>query len=86
MSFRDNENEFVIYVNYRLGTPLLLGGFLQYFKPNTDVPYQTALIFAGGISLTSAINVISLNQSIYGAFHIGGRIRVAVCSLVYRKV
>ncbi|XP_051158018.1 ATP-binding cassette subfamily C member 4-like [Leptopilina boulardi] len=74
-------NEFIL----RLGTPLLLGGFLQYFKPNTDVPYQTALYFAGGICLASAINVITLNQSIYGAFHIGGRIRVAVCSLVYRK-
>ncbi|XP_051166278.1 ATP-binding cassette sub-family C member 4-like [Leptopilina boulardi] len=74
-------NEFVI----RLGTPLLLGGLLQYFKPNSDVSYQTALMFAGGISLASAINVITLNQSLYGAFHIGGRVRVAVCSLVYRK-
>ncbi|XP_043465525.1 ATP-binding cassette sub-family C member 4-like [Leptopilina heterotoma] len=69
----------------RLGTPILLSGFLQYFRPKTEVPYQTALLFAGGICLFSCLTVISLNQSIYGSFHVGGRIRVAVCSLVYRK-
>ncbi|XP_043465526.1 ATP-binding cassette sub-family C member 4-like [Leptopilina heterotoma] len=69
----------------RLGTPILLSGFLQYFRPKTEVPYQTALLFAGGICLFSCLTVISLNQSIYGSLHVGGRIRVAICSLVYRK-
>ncbi|XP_046746120.1 probable multidrug resistance-associated protein lethal(2)03659 isoform X2 [Diprion similis] len=74
-------NEFVI----RLGTPILLGGLLSYFKKNTNVTIEEALYYAGGIALASAVNVITLNQAIFGAFHIGGRIRVAVCSLVYRK-
>ncbi|XP_015596918.1 multidrug resistance-associated protein 4 isoform X2 [Cephus cinctus] len=74
-------NEFVI----RLGTPMLLGGLLRYFKPEIKKNYTTAILYATGISLATAINVISLNQAIYGAFHVGGKIRVAVCSLVYRK-
>lgn len=69
-----------------MGTPILLGGLLRHFRPNPAVSHEAALYYAGGIALGSAINVISLNMAIFGAFHVGGRIRVAVCSLVYRKV
>lgn len=74
------------YLNIRLGTPMLLGGLLRYFKKNTVETYEMALLYAGGICLATAINVISLNQAIFGAFHIGAKIRVAACSVVYRKV
>ncbi|KAJ8687082.1 hypothetical protein QAD02_022876 [Eretmocerus hayati] len=74
-------NEFVL----GLGTPLLLGGLLQYFKPEPTTTYENALLCAGGIALTNAIQMITVNQNLYGCLHIGGRIRVAVCSLVYRK-
>ncbi|XP_031835587.1 putative multidrug resistance-associated protein lethal(2)03659 isoform X2 [Nomia melanderi] len=74
-------NEFIL----RLGTPILLGGLLRYFKKDTVETYETALLYAGGICLATAINVISLNQAIFGAFHIGAKIRVAACSVVYRK-
>lgn len=70
----------------RLGTPLLLGALLQYFKPKPTTTYEAALIFAGGISIANIINAITINQTIFGSFHIGGRIRVAICSIVYRKV
>lgn len=43
-------------------------------------------MYAGGICLATGINAITLNQSIFGAFHVGGKIRIAVCSVVYRKV
>ncbi|XP_003699290.2 ATP-binding cassette sub-family C member 4 isoform X1 [Megachile rotundata] len=74
-------NEFVI----RLGTPILLGGLLRYFRKSTDETYETALWYAAGICIATAINVITLNQAIFGAFHVGARIRVATCSVVYRK-
>ncbi|XP_011494146.1 PREDICTED: multidrug resistance-associated protein 4-like [Ceratosolen solmsi marchali] len=74
-------NEFVL----RLGTPILLGALLQYFKPEPTTTYEAALIYAGGISIATAINVITINQHIFGAFHLGGRVRIAVCSVVYRK-
>ncbi|XP_014299326.1 ATP-binding cassette sub-family C member 4 isoform X1 [Microplitis demolitor] len=74
-------NEFII----RLGTPLLLGRLLRYFRETGDVEYNDALMYAGGICLATGINAITLNQSIFGAFHVGGKIRIAVCSVVYRK-
>ncbi|XP_016909218.1 ATP-binding cassette sub-family C member 4 [Apis cerana] len=74
-------NEFII----RLGTPILLGGLLRYFKKSTNETYETALLYAAGICIATAINVITLNQAIFGAFHIGAKIRVATCSVVYRK-
>lgn len=74
----------------RLGTPILLGGLLRYFRTddeaNRSEGFQTAVLYATGICVATAINVITLNQAIFGAFHIGGRIRIAVCSVVYRKV
>ncbi|CAK9828615.1 ABC transporter C family member 4 [Anthophora retusa] len=74
-------NEFFI----RLGTPILLGGLLRYFKKDAQETYETALLYAAGISLATAVNVITLNQAIFGAFHVGAKIRVATCSVVYRK-
>lgn len=74
-------NEFFL----RLGTPMLLGGLLRYFKKNTAETYETALLYAGGICIATAINVIALNQVVFGAFHVGARIRAATCSVVYRK-
>ncbi|XP_043284228.1 ATP-binding cassette subfamily C member 4-like isoform X2 [Venturia canescens] len=47
--------------------------------------FQTAILYATGICVATAINVITINQAIFGAFHIGGRIRIAVCSVVFRK-
>ncbi|XP_023313499.1 multidrug resistance-associated protein 4-like [Trichogramma pretiosum] len=72
----------------RLGTPMALGMLLKYFSvnPDEDKPtYTWALLFAGAISLSAFIQAITMNQAIFGAFHIGGRIRIAMCSLVYRK-
>ncbi|KAK2578493.1 hypothetical protein KPH14_002054 [Odynerus spinipes] len=74
-------NEFII----RLGTPILLGGLLRYFRKGREESYETALLYAGGICIATAINVITINQAISGAFHVGMKVRVAACSLVYRK-
>ncbi|XP_053982537.1 ATP-binding cassette subfamily C member 4-like isoform X1 [Hylaeus volcanicus] len=74
-------NEFVL----RLGTPILLGGLLRYFRKNTTETYETALMYAGGICLATLINVLTFNQAVFGAFHVGAKIRVAACSVVYRK-
>ncbi|EFN66324.1 Probable multidrug resistance-associated protein lethal(2)03659, partial [Camponotus floridanus] len=73
-------NEFVI----RLGTPLLLGGLLRYFRKDSGETYENALWYAAGICIITGINVISANQTIFGAFHVGAKVRVAVCSVALR--
>lgn len=47
--------------------------------------FNEALIYAGGICGATLISIISNNQAIFGAYHAGGKIRIAMCSLVYRK-
>lgn len=42
-------------------------------------------MYAGGICLATGINAITINHTIFNAFHVGGKIRIAVCSVVYRK-
>ncbi|XP_063977602.1 ATP-binding cassette sub-family C member 4-like [Diachasmimorpha longicaudata] len=75
-------NEFFL----RLGTPMLLGGLLRYFRADdANRSFDTALMFAAGICVATALNAITINQAVFGAFHIGGKIRIAVCSVVYRK-
>nr|XP_012230280.1 PREDICTED: probable multidrug resistance-associated protein lethal(2)03659 [Linepithema humile] len=74
-------NEFII----RLGTPLLLGGLLRYFRKDSTESYENALWYGAGISIATVIYVISGNQTIFGAFHVGAKVRTAVCSVIYRK-
>lgn len=47
--------------------------------------YQNALGYAMAIVMLSALSLISFNRYVYGGYHAGMKIRVAVCSLIYRK-
>ncbi|XP_058800160.1 probable multidrug resistance-associated protein lethal(2)03659 [Phymastichus coffea] len=69
----------------RLGTPLLLGRFLQYFKPASDMSYETAICYATGIVASNFITLTLKQQTMFIGCHLGGRIRIAACSVVYRK-
>ncbi|KAL7292212.1 hypothetical protein TKK_0014165 [Trichogramma kaykai] len=70
---------------FKLGTPILLGKFLQYFKKETTTTFDEALTFGLAFTLTNFLTILSTNHVLFMAAHLGGRIRVAVCSLVYRK-
>ncbi|XP_014208436.1 probable multidrug resistance-associated protein lethal(2)03659 [Copidosoma floridanum] len=74
-------NQFVL----NLGIPLLLGELLKYYKPKPLITYDAALMYAAGIVGAIATANVTMNYSLYGAFHVGGRIRISVCSLIYRK-
>lgn len=76
----------VMELGVRLIQPSMLGGMLDYFKPNTTTTKEEALWYAGIIVGLNLFNAITMNHYILGVFHGGMRIRAACCALVYRKV
>ncbi|XP_052125660.1 ATP-binding cassette sub-family C member 4-like [Frankliniella occidentalis] len=73
-------------IGLRLVQPLLLGQLLAYFSPGSTIPVEHAYYYAGGIVLCILLSVILANQSLYWCVHLGMQMRVACCSLVFRKV
>lgn len=48
--------------------------------------HEEALYYAGGIVALNGLSAIIINQFFIGGFHNGMKVRVAVCSIIYRKV
>ena len=69
----------------RLSQPMFLGWLLDYFSPTSVTTRETAFLHAGGLVTLSAISAITINQYILGSFANGMKVRVATCSLIYRK-
>ncbi|XP_046392253.1 probable multidrug resistance-associated protein lethal(2)03659 [Ischnura elegans] len=65
--------------------PMFLGGLLSYFKIDSTMSKKEALLHASGIVGFAAINAMVLNHYMFKAFQIGMKIRIATCSLIYRK-
>lgn len=55
------------------------------FSADTDTEYSDALLYATGIVVLNGLNAIALNQVYNLSYHNGMKVRVAVCSLIYRK-
>ncbi|KAK7866066.1 hypothetical protein R5R35_013565 [Gryllus longicercus] len=90
---------FVLFhcVVVRVAYPLFLGQVVRYFSASSAGAAQGALAagsvskgealgFAGGLALATALNVLLSHHTNMGTQALGMRVRVAVSSLVYRKV
>ncbi|XP_072393692.1 ATP-binding cassette sub-family C member 4-like [Diabrotica undecimpunctata] len=69
----------------RLIQPLVLGNLLDYFKPESQVSKNDALLYAGIIVAINVLNFLIGNQYMLEVFHSGMRIRAACCAVIYRK-
>lgn len=81
MAFYQFLNDIVI----RLTQPVFLGLLLSYFTPMSKVTKDEAIFYASMIIIMNSISSISVNQFIFRAFINGMKVRVATCSLIYRK-
>ncbi|XP_052900938.1 ATP-binding cassette sub-family C member 4-like [Anopheles moucheti] len=69
----------------RLAQPIFLGWLLLYFRKDSEVTRESAFLYAGAIVLLNALSVITINQYVLGSFQNGMKVRIAVCSVIYRK-
>lgn len=69
----------------RLTQPALIGGLVGYYVDPENNDITSAYYYAGALLLISAINVISIHSFMLSQMHLGMRIRLAVCSMIYRK-
>nr|CAD7398177.1 unnamed protein product [Timema poppensis] len=77
--------QFFIELLVRMTQPYFLGQLLTYFQPGSETTKETAYLYAGALAACVFLNVFT-QHFILQAFHLGMRIRVAFCSLLYRKI
>ena len=67
---------------------MCLGQLLKYFRENDEMAITTshAYLYAAGVVLGLALSIMSHHLNFFTCQHMGMQIRVATCSLVYRKV
>ncbi|KAL9890469.1 probable multidrug resistance-associated protein lethal(2)03659 [Glossina fuscipes] len=75
---------FILELGFRTLQPLFLLGLIAYYTSGEE-NIQRAYVYAAGVILCSALNVIIMHPYMLGTMHIGMKIRVAMCSMIYRK-
>lgn len=74
----------ILELGLRALQPIFLLGLIAYYSKGEE-NINTAYIYAAGIILCSALNVIIMHPYMLGTMHVGMKIRVAMCSMIYRK-
>ncbi len=69
---------------FKIFQPLFIALILQYFKGTISL--NTALIYAGVISLLAALGGILHHPYYNNAYKFGMKIRLALTGIIYRKV
>ncbi|XP_014214762.1 probable multidrug resistance-associated protein lethal(2)03659 [Copidosoma floridanum] len=70
----------------RTSQPIILANLLKYFKKDSEMEQSTALIWGTGIVVGVFLDCLISHPAGQGLMHIGMKIRVACCSLIYRKL
>ncbi|KAK9296489.1 hypothetical protein QLX08_009536 [Tetragonisca angustula] len=66
--------------------PILIGRLLQYYSNIPVMTKEDAYLYAGGVVLCSGFLIFITHPYMLGILHIGMKMRVACCTLIYRKV
>lgn len=72
---------------YRTMEPIVLATYIHYFdKPAKEAGPEMGWLLGTGVVAIALTNVIILHRCSLGCQRIGMRVRIACCSLIYRKV
>ncbi|XP_046426437.1 probable multidrug resistance-associated protein lethal(2)03659 isoform X1 [Neodiprion fabricii] len=77
----------VLEITMRVVQPLFLGRLLRYFSTTdgSDVSTLEAYLYGLGVVVCSGANIFILHPYMMAILHMGMKIRVACCTLIYRK-
>uniref|UniRef100_A0A1I8MDU6 ABC transporter n=1 Tax=Musca domestica TaxID=7370 RepID=A0A1I8MDU6_MUSDO len=78
---------FLTEIFLKCSQPLFLGALVSYYADaEADKSDQTKpFLYALGVILASAGSVASMHPNMLGIIHTGMKVRVALCSMIYRK-
>lgn len=68
--------------------PIFFGAIIVFIKenfPDYTPEYFEAYFYAGAVILTSALNVVLMHPFLLSQLHMGMKLRVSMCSMIYRK-
>ncbi|XP_052861311.1 probable multidrug resistance-associated protein lethal(2)03659 [Anopheles cruzii] len=65
--------------------PFFLGKLVAYYSRQQDNDISEAYLYAAAVVLCSAINVLFIHPYMLSQLHLGMKLRVAACSMIYRK-
>ncbi|XP_063223958.1 ATP-binding cassette sub-family C member 4-like [Bacillus rossius redtenbacheri] len=71
---------------FRVAQPLILKKVIEFFTPGNSMDQQEALMYGAGLVVNGVVMALCMHHSFLTACIVGMRIRVACCSLMYRKV
>ncbi|XP_072936015.1 ATP-binding cassette sub-family C member 4-like [Epargyreus clarus] len=66
--------------------PVALSLMLQYWEPGSDMSYEQAVYCASAVILMSLLIAFLNHHGTYSTQQFGMKVRIAACSLIYRKV
>lgn len=73
---------------FRMSQPLFIGGILAYFNPvgsdKADLGY--AYMCAFGLVFSMFTSMVLQNVTLIEILHCGMKMRIACCSMIFRKV
>ncbi|GLG99920.1 Putative multidrug resistance-associated protein [Gryllus bimaculatus] len=75
----------IMEIVLRVAQPIFLGQLVLSFSNDSEVPRDAAMGYAAGVVLCSAANIFVIHPYMMAIFHMGMKMRVGSCSLLYRK-
>ncbi|XP_071455641.1 ATP-binding cassette sub-family C member 4-like [Hetaerina americana] len=76
----------VMDISVRTAMPIFLGNLIKHFTPESGISKESAYLFASGIIICTGISIMVMHPYLMAILHLGMKVRVSCCSLMYRKV
>ena len=74
------------FSRFRLANPFFLAGLLRYFSGNRQDRGYNIYYYATGFCLLPFVDALIIHWALQTLTHVGMKVRVASCALIYRKI